>query len=167
MVLAGLNDRIQGWGREPPGPGAARSRAGLAPSDAALSWCLKGEQRVTSVLLPQDLVRAGVPVQREVLGDTLADLLLDQGLVGAQVEVELLLPLPCCQWRLLQGAAVSMLGNGDDLRALGPDLGWSLSLEDSYLDLLPDAVTETVMVVGTELVLQAWLDTGSADLRVG
>ena len=154
VLLAGLNDRfpvLGDWTRQVQAL-LDPVRVVLAPSDAALTlaWCLKGEQQVTSVPLPQDLVRAGVPLQREVLGDTLADLLLDQGLVVAQVEVELLLPLPCCQWRLLQGAAVSMLGKGDALRALGPDLGWTLSLEDSYLDLLPDAVTETVMVVGTE-----------------
>ena len=172
VLLAGLNDRfpvLGDWSRQVQAL-LDPVRVVLTPSDAALTlaWCLKGEQQVTSVPLPQDLVRAGVPLQREVLGDTLADLLLDQGLVCAQVEVELLLPLPCCQWRRLQGAAASMLGNGDDLRALGPDLGWSLSLEDSYLDLLPDAVTETVMVVGTErLVLQAWLDMlASAELSV-
>jgi len=145
-------------------------RVVLAPCDDALtlSWSLQGEQQVTSVSLPQDLVRAGVPWQRDVLGDTLADLLLDMGLVAAQVEVELLLPLPCCQWRRLQGAAAATLFNGDDLRALGPDLGWSLSLQESYLDLVPDASTETVMVVGAErMVVQAWLDTlASADLSV-
>lgn len=145
-------------------------RVVLAPSDDALTltWRLQGEPQVTSVPLPQDLVRAGVPLQREVLGDTLADLLLDQGLVAAQVEVELLLPLPCCEWRRLQGATAATLSNGDDLRALGPDLGWSLSLQESYLDLLPDASTETVMVVGAQrMVLQAWLDTlAAADLSV-
>ena len=172
MVLAGLNDRfpvLESW------RGQVQAlldplRVVIAPSDDALTltWSLQGEQQVTSVPLPQDLVRAGVPLQREVLGDTLADLLLDQGLVAAQVEVELLLPLPCCQWRLLQGAAAAALSNGDDLRALGPDLGWSLSLQESYLDLLPDASTESVMVVGMErLVLQAWLDTlAAADLSV-
>lgn len=171
MVLAGLNDRIPALGEWSRQVQALLDpvRVVVAPSDAALtlSWSLKGEQRVTSVPLPQDLIRAGVPLQREVLGDTLADLLLDQGLVAAQVEVELLLPMPCCQWRRLQGAVAATLGNGDDLRALAPDLGWSLTLQDSYLDLLPDAMTETVMVVGTErLVLQAWLDTlASADLR--
>ena len=172
MVLAGLNDRfpaLEGWMRQAQAL-LDPVRVVLAPSDdvLTLTWSLQGERQVTSVPLPQDLVRAGVPLQREVLGDTLADLLLDQGLVAVQVEVELLLPLPCCQWRRLQGAAAATLSNGDDLRALGPDLGWSLSLQESYLDLLPDASTETVMVVGAErLVLQAWLDTlALADLSV-
>lgn len=172
MVLAGLNERfpaVEGWIRQAqalldPVPVV------LAPSDDALtlSWSLQGEPQLISVPLPQDLVRAGVPLQRDVLGDTLADLLLDQGLVAAQVAVDVLLPLPCCQWRRLQGAAAATLGNGDDLRALAPDLGWSLSLQESYLDLVPDASTETVMVVGAErMVLQAWLDTlAAADFSV-
>ncbi|WP_255442194.1 hypothetical protein [Synechococcus sp. PROS-7-1] len=171
-MLAGLSDRfpaLEGWMRQVQAL-LDPVRVVLVPSDDALTltWSLQGEPQVTSVPLPQDLVRAGVPLQREVLGDTLADLLLDQGLVAAQVEVELLLPLPCCEWRRLQGAAAATLSNGDDLRALGPDLGWSLSLQESYLDLVPDTRTKTVMVVGAErMVLQAWLDTlAAADLSV-
>ncbi|MBL6797619.1 MAG: hypothetical protein ISQ53_02360 [Synechococcus sp. BS307-5m-G39] len=171
-MLAGLSDRfpaLEGWMRQVQAL-LDPVRVVLAPSDDALTltWSMQGDQQVTSVPLPQDLVRAGVPLQREVLGDTLADLLLDQGLVAAQVEVELLLPLPCCEWRRLQGAAAATLSNGDDLRALAPNLGWSLSLQESYLDLLPDASTKTVMVVGAErMVLQAWLDTlAAADLSV-
>lgn len=172
MVLAELSDRfpvLEGWSRQIQAL-LDPVRVVLAPSDDALtlSWTLQGEKQVSTVSLPQDLVRAGLPLQREVLGDTLADLLLDQGLVGAQVQVELLLPLPCCQWRRLEGAPAATLSNGDDLRALSPSLGWSFSWQECYLDLLPDADSETVMVIGTErLVLQAWVDTlASADCSV-
>ena len=129
----------------------------LAPSDDALTltWSLQGEQQVTSVPLPQDLVRAGVPLQREVLGDTLADLLLDQGLVATRWRWSCYCPA-VLSVAPGSGVASATLSSGDDLRALGPDLGWSLSLQESYLDLLPDASTESVMVVGMErLVLQA------------
>lgn len=172
MVLAGLSDRfpvLEGWNRKVQAL-LDPVRVVLVPSlDAlTLSWSHQGQHRKISVALPHDLVRAGVPMQREALGETIADLLLDQGLMAAQVEVDLLLPLCCCQWRRIQGAEVARFSNSDDLRTLVPNLGWSLSLQESYLDLLPEPGGETAMVVGVErLVLQAWLDTlAAADLSV-
>ena len=63
-MLAGLNDRfpaVEGWIRQAQAL-LDPVRVVLAPSDDALtlSWSLQGEQQLTSVPLPLDLVRAGV-----------------------------------------------------------------------------------------------------------
>ena len=108
----------------------------LVPEDEALylAWRSQDGWEMSTMVLPPDLCRSGHPLNPEVLGESIADLLLERGFSLPQVEVELLLPLISCQWRLLEGTASAAL-TGDELRALQPELGWSLSLEDSYLDV--------------------------------
>ncbi len=142
----------------------------LAPEDEALhlAWWSQDDWQMAKVDLPPDLCRSGQPLNRDVLGETIADLLLEKGLSPPQVEVELLLPLASCQWRLLEGAAAVSLSSGAELRALQPDLGWPLALQDSYLDVLPQARDDSALVVGTDrLLLQAWVSTlQDADLSL-
>ncbi|KZR88918.1 hypothetical protein [Synechococcus sp. MIT S9508] len=164
MVLAELRDRfpaLDSWVMQVQGLLDPR-RVLLAPEDEALNlacWS-QDDWALSNLVLPPDLCRFGQPLNREALGETIADLLLEQGLSLPQVEVELLLPLTSCQWRLLEGAASAALSCGAELRQLHPELGWSLAVQDSYLDLLPQPRADSALVVGTDrLLLQAWVST--------
>ena len=164
VVLAELRDRfpaIDGWLMQVQGLLDPRSVL-LIPEDEALhlAWRSQHGWEMSTMVLPPDLCRSGHPLNHEVLGETIADLLLERGFSLPQVEVELLLPLISCHWRLLEGTASAALTCGDDLRALQPELGWSLPLKDYYLDLLPQPQGDSALVVGTERrLLQAWADT--------
>ncbi len=164
MVLAELRDRfpaLDSWVMQVQGLLNPR-RVLLAAEDEALNlacWS-QDDWALSNLVLPPDLCRFGQPLNREALGETIADLLLEQGLSLPQVEVELLLPLTSCQWRLLEGAASAALSCGAELRQLQPELGWSLAVQDSYLDLLPQPRPDSALVVGTDrLLLQAWVST--------
>ena len=113
MVLAELRDRfpaLDSWVMQVQGLLDPR-RVLLALVDEALNlacWS-QNDWASSNLVLPPDLCRFGQPLNSEALGETIADLLLEQGLSLPQVEVELLLPLASCQWRLLEGAASSLL----------------------------------------------------------
>ena len=145
-----------------------RRRVVLAASDRVLSlaWWEQGEQRIITTDLPPDLCQGGVPLQREVLAEMVADLLIEQGIASVSVELDLLLPLPSCEWRLLEGAAG--LGDATSLRVLAPEIPWPLKWQESYVALTALDDRDTAMVVGADrLVLQAWIDTvASADLNL-
>ena len=172
MVLAELRDRfpaLDSWVMQVQGLLDPR-RVLLAPEDEALNlacWS-QDDWALSNLVLPPDLCRFGQPLNSEALGETIADLLLEQGLSLPQVEVELLLPLASCQWRLLEGPAAVGLTCGADLRVLQPELGWSLAVQDSYLDVLPQSRANSALVVGTDrLLLQAWVSTlEEADLSL-
>ena len=172
MVLAELRDRfpaLDGWVMQVQGM-LDPCRVLLAPHDEALqlAWWSQTGWECSTIALPPDLCSAGHPLNRDVLGETLADLLLEQGLSPPQVEVELLLPLASCQWRLLEGPASGALTCANDLRTLQPELGWPLALQDSYLDVLLRQQGDAAVVVGIERsLLQAWVNTlEEADLRL-
>ena len=164
MVLAELRDRfpvLNGWWMQVQGL-LDPLRVFVVPEDEALhlAWWSQDGWEMSTMVLPPDLCRSGHPLNQEALGETIADLLLERGLSLPQVEVELLLPLSSCQWCQLEGAASAALTCGADLRALEPELGWSLPLHDYYLDLLHQPQGDSTLVVGTErLLLQAWADT--------
>jgi hypothetical protein len=145
-----------------------RRRVVLAASDRVLSlaWLDQGEQHIIETELPPDLCQGGVPLQREVLAEMVADLLLEQGIASVSVEVELLLPLPSCEWRLLEGAAG--LGDASSLRTLAPELTWPLQWQESYVAWTSLAEMDMAMVVGADrLIVQAWIDmVASADLNL-
>tara|TARA_B100000614_G_scaffold213758_1_gene197579 strand:- start:81 stop:971 length:891 start_codon:yes stop_codon:yes gene_type:complete len=171
-VLTELRDRfpaIDGWLMQVQGLLDPR-RVLLAPEDEMLhlAWWSGDGWKLSNVVLPPDLCRSGQPLNADVLGETIADLLLEQGLSPPQVEIELLLPVDSCQWRLLEGPAAVGLTSGADLRVLQPELGWSLALQDSYLDLIPQSRENLALVVGTDrLLLQAWVSTlEEADLSL-
>jgi len=172
VVLAELRDRfpaLDSWVMQVQGLLNPR-RVLLAAEDEALNlacWS-QDDWALSNLVLPPDLCRFGQPLNREALGETIADLLLEEGLSLPQVEVELLLPLASCQWRLLEGAASAALSCGAELRQLQPELGWSLAVQDSYLDVLPQPRADSALVVGTDrLLLQAWVSTlEEADLSL-
>lgn len=145
-----------------------RRRVVLAASDRVLSlaWWEQGEQRIINTDLPPDLCQGGVPLQREVLAELVADLLIEQGISSVSVELELLLPLSICDWRLLEGAPG--LGDATSLRALAPEMTWPLQWQESYVALTALNDRDMAIVVGADrLILQAWIDTvASADLNL-
>ena len=77
-----------------------------------------------------------------------------------------MLPLPICDWRLLEGAAG--LGDATSLRALAPEMTWPLQWQESYVALTALNDRDMAIVVGSDrLILQAWIDTvASADLNL-
>ena len=145
-----------------------RRRVVLAASDRVLSlaWWDQGEQHIVDTELPPDLCQGGVPLQREVLAEMVADLLIEQDISSSSVELDLLLPLPCCDWRLLEGAAG--LSDATSLRALAPEMTWPLQWQESYVAWTSLTERDMAMVVGADrLILQAWIDTvASADLNL-
>ncbi len=170
MELADLRDRfpaLDGLLVQTSGL-LTRRRVVLAASDRVLSlaWWEQGEQRIITTDLPPDLCQGGVPLQREVLAEMVADLLIEQGIASVSVELELLLPLPSCHWRLLEGAAG--LGDATSLRVLAPEMNWPLQWQASYVALTSLQDREMAMVVGADrLILQAWIDmVASADLNL-
>ena len=172
MVLADLRDRfpaLDGWMVQLQGL-LEPCRVVLAPEDDGLhlAWSSQGERQIASLSLPPDLCRMGQPLDHQALGETIADLLLERGLIPARVSVELLLPLRSCQWRVVPVAEPGQAWDLDALRALQPDLGWSLTLQESYLDLLPLPRDDRTLVMGTDrLLLQSWIETlAHADLSV-
>ena len=171
-VLTELRDRypvLDGWLMQAQGLLDPR-RVLLAPEDDALHLVLWSSDgwALSNVALPPDLCSSGQPLNSDVLGETIADLLLEQGLSPPLVEIELLLPVASCQWRLLEGPAAVGLTCAADLRLLQPELGWSLVLQDSYLDVIPQARGDSALVVGTDrCLLQAWASTlEEADLSL-
>lgn len=171
MALAELFDRVPALGRleDFSRAFARRQLVAVAVQDETLtlSWLQNGERHWRGADLPADLCRDGLPMQRQALGELCADLLLDCGLSPAAVDLELLLPLQACQWRLLAGS-----DGGADLRSLdaaalrrlAPSLDWPLTLDDAYLALMPQGQGASVQVlVGAQrLMLQAWVDVAEA-----
>ena len=161
MELANLRDRfpvLDGLILQATGF-VARRRVVLAADDRVLIlvWWDQGEEQLIQTDLPPDLIQQGLPLQRNVLAEMVADLLVDQSLSPHSVELELLLPLPSCQWRLLDGAAGLEVTS---LRRLSPDLNWSLQWQESYLTLKSMVERESSLLVGVDRVmLQAWIET--------
>ena len=146
-----------------------RRRVVLAASDRVLSlaWWDQGEQQMIHLDLPPDLCAQGLPFQRQVLADMVADLLVEQGVAPVTVDLELLLPLPSCHWRLLEGA--HGLEDAISLRAIAPEMNWPLQWTESYLALTALKDRDMAMVVGVDRVmLQAWIETmDMADISLG
>ena len=101
------------------------------------------------------LLPGSQPLQAEAMGELLADLLLDADLIGAQVE--LVLPLQGCAWRVLDGNHVPELVLSDGSLDWLDELNWPLEASNSYVTLADCA--EAVMAIGVPRVLmQAWID---------
>ena len=161
MALAELFDRVPALGRleELSRAFARRQLVALAVQDETLtlSWLQNGERHWRGADLPADLCRDGLPMQRQALGELCADLLLDCGLSPAAVDLELLLPLQACQWRLLAGSDGGSDLRGLDaaaLRRLAPPLDWPLQLNDAYLALMAaDHAEPAQVLVGAQRLM--------------
>ena len=73
----------------------------LSAEGLICAWLSNGHWVWASASWPEGICRQGYPQQPEALADLIADFLLDVGIVGAQVE--LLLPLELCDWRVFDG----------------------------------------------------------------
>ncbi|MFL0773370.1 MAG: hypothetical protein AB8A39_01250 [Prochlorococcus sp.] len=184
MVLEGFSDRFPQLQQLQVGMQRSlfSSRVVVAVDDTALTllWQNKSGLNLRHVALPPDLCRDGLPLQPQALGEFLADLMLEMGVLAT--EVCLLLPLQSCHWRLLSwpepGADADRLAL---LRQLDPPLHWPLSLAESYLTLTSvqpfasdsaadgaDSAPIASMLVGTSRrLVQAWIEVvEAADLAL-
>ena len=110
-------------------------------------------------------------MQRQALGELCADLLLDSGLSPLAVDLDVLLPLEACHWRLLDSQGDGALADLQraDLRAQSLSLDWPFAIDDAYLALIPlESASPLQVVVGVQrLMLQAWVDVvEAADLSL-
>jgi len=172
-VLAGLRERFpqleqlqamaERW--------LLKQRVLLVVDESALVMLWKQGERLTlrHVPLPQGLCRAGMPTQRQALGELLGDLLLDIGLLGGQLEM--LLPMQACQWRLLCWPdGEPEVDQVKALRELNPELNWPLSLSESYLAVssvqlagsLSPPTPLSLAVATDRLMVHAWIDVVEA-----
>ena len=104
---------------------------------------------------PEGCCRDGQPLQQEAMGELLADLLLEADLIGAQVE--LVLSLESCEWRVLNGIHDDQLAVEDRSPAWLDALNWSFESSDCYVSLAN--CSDDVLAVGVPRVLmQAWID---------
>ena len=120
---------------------------------------------------PEGCCRDGMPLQREVMAELLADLLLDHDLIDAQLE--LVLPMAGVHWRVLDGIEPDQFEQAKPALA---DLPWPLQAQESYTALASlgtaegsvtsssvtsSSVTSSSVTValGVKRVhLQAWID---------
>ena len=138
-----------------------------------IAWPSDQGWQVAAGSWPEGCCRDGMPLQREAMAELLADLLLDNDLMDAQVE--LLLPLAGVHWRVLDGIEP---GEFEQAKPELADLPWPLQAQESYTALTslgtaegsvtPSSVTRSSVTVAlgvTRLQLQAWIDVvDQADL---
>ena len=129
----------------------------LSVSEQGLICCWSDKQQwlQRSGSWPAGSCRDGVPLQRELMAELLADLLLDSDVVGAQIV--LCLPLAAANWRVLEGRSLQELQALEDPRSLLSGVDWPDDLQASYLAF--DACAEAVIATSVQRsLLQAWVD---------
>lgn len=121
---------------------------------------------VFSVPLPEGICLAGQPQQLPALGDFIGDLLLEHGLVTAQVSA--VLPAEACWWRVISWPfeeppddPVEALRQLDpELQLAGPLDGWILTYEHLKKDGpgggAQSPVADTVLAAAPRSLVQAW-----------
>ena len=119
------------------------------------SWRSKSGWVWRSATWPEGCCRDGQPMQQEAMGELLADLFLDADLMGPQVE--LVLPLESCEWRVLNGISVDQLVMEDRSPAWHRDLDWSLEPSNCYVSVAKCAADVLALGV-SRVVMQAWID---------
>ena len=114
---------------------------------------------IWSAPIPALTCRDGVPQLKDAVGDFLGDLLLEYGVIDAQLVVSL--PRQASHWRVVDWPAGQQPANSvGDLRALNPDLGWPFSLEAAYLDVhpLPGLPASSLVIAAERSVVDAWVE---------
>lgn len=109
--------------------------------------------------IPAQTCRDGVPQLTDAVGDFLGDLLLEYGVIDAQLLVSL--PWQASHWRVVDWQAGQEPGGSvDQLRALNPDLGWPFPLEQAYLDVqpLPGRPNSSLVIAAERSVVDAWVE---------
>ena len=139
-------------------------RVVLAVTDSHLicSWMSRDQWFWRSGSLPPDCCREGVPLQPAIIGDFLGEFLQDCDLPGAQIE--LLLPLQACRWRLFETGSQDPIQIVETARAFLA--GLNDSLEPGNLDVSTQSLGDDTLVIGVvRSVLQAWIEVvASADV---
>ena len=92
-----------------------------------------------SVDWPTDACRDGLPLQREAMSEALEELLFDSDVVGARLEMLLL--LDGVYWRVLQGVGADVFDSQASSAALKDCLDWPLDPLESYVMATPCADT--------------------------
>ena len=126
------------------------------------AWLSNGDWVWASASWPEGICRQGYPQQPEALADLIADFLLDVGIVGAQVE--LLLPLELCDWRIFDGI------NSGDFAGLNSillgNLPWPHDADEHYV-VGGDCFGSLLAVAVSRAGLQDWIDIfDQADLQL-
>lgn len=126
-------------------------------SDDGLLFCWKKGGRWTfrSALWPDGVCHGGLPLNREAIGELIADLLFDLELPGA--ELVLCLPPAVATWSIVDGMFAD--DSKIDLQCRGElaSLDLPFSLEQSYLLIMP--IQNSCAVAGIpRSSLQAWID---------
>lgn len=138
LVLAGLRQQLQ--------PFTARlfpRRVWIALEDRAVTvLTTKGRGQplqldlLRRVSLPAGACSGGEPQQVMALGDLIGDLLVELGLVGA--EVVAVLPAAACAWRVVQWPFDDWPEEPDEaLREIDPALALPYELSQAYISILP------------------------------
>ena len=118
-------------------------------------WTTRQGWSWQSVPLPEGSCRDGIPLQREVISELLADLLFDQDVVPGQVE--LLLPLAGVHWRVLVGVRPEEVPALEASAGYLHELDWPLEPIDTYCTFA--CLGDAVMAIGvSRTTLQAWID---------
>jgi Tfp pilus assembly PilM family ATPase len=116
-------------------------------------------EQIWTAPIPALTCRDGVPQLKDAVGDFLGDLLLEYGVLDAQLVVSL--PRQAAHWRVVDWPAGQEPGDCvDELRSLNPDLGWPFSLEQAYLDVqpLPGLASSSMVIAAERSVVDAWVE---------
>ena len=137
----------------------AAQRVLVSVTDTGLVCCWKSSSRDAWVWRsgtwsPESCLD-GFPLQQDEMGEFLADLLLDCDVVGAQIE--LILPLSACHWRVVEGLSEEDINRG----VLAPhqlaSLDWPLDADAVDVTVAPCG--DAALVVGVQRsLLEAWID---------
>ncbi len=138
LVLAGVQEQLQ-----PLTTRLFPRRVWLALEDDAVTVLTtrgRGEpvqlELLRRVPLPRGACSAGDPQEVMALGDLIGDLLVELGLVGA--EVMAVLPAAACVWKVVQWPFDDWPESADEaLRQIDPPLGLPYDLSQAYIGLLP------------------------------
>lgn len=158
MVLAQAQERLQSWRGQLLPPQVLIDLDDTAVRIAALAFGRTGRMRQTlSVALPDGACVGGMPRQVTAIGDFIGDLLVEHGLV--QAEVQACLPPAACRWRLLEWPQATA---PDDplavLREQQPDLRLDWDLAAMYADVVPlaGAPGQWLLTAAPKDLVRAW-----------
>lgn len=126
-------------------------------SDDRLLFCWHSGQRwrFRSALLPDGACRDGVPLQRDAIGELIADLLFDLDLPGAQLV--LCLPPSAASWRVIDGLGQEHLGSPGSCRERLRSAELPFDLDQSYLMMMPIQASSGIAAIARTSV-HAWID---------
>ncbi len=158
MVLAQAQERWQDWRGQLLPPQVLIDLDDAAVRIAALALGRRGRIRqALSLALPDGACSGGLPRQITALGDFLGDLLVEQGLV--QAEVQACLPPAACRWRLLEWPEANPPDNPLEwIRERQAELRLDWDLTTAFTDVVPlaDSPGLGLLVAAPRELVRAW-----------